>query len=309
MSTQDRGEVYAEYAWPRWASFLKSRHPEGDLTLTQLAAVVPAYSRRRAEQRKNQRSIIHSHDFPRYSRRQLPRLAEDGKIPGAYRTKGGQWRVRPGEALCRWLAAGGLSPKPDVAERKLMDRDKDIERVLALGTRSGLDGAFQKDPDPLWRTSLARLAQAEAMANAVVERCGVRLAKSEDLTDEERKNLMDEKCRADLIKQLATLVKSPAGLPKDKKVQLEIAVALGEMTAAGEKITLTALALKLGITRHTLNLRLPVEFRTLLIDEPSKQIEQLVDIKKSVHARKRTAHSGGGERHASDAFGDSGLTD
>jgi hypothetical protein len=158
LSSQDLGEVYAECAWPRWASFLKSRYPKGDLTLPQLLAAVTSYSRKDLERRKNQRPITLSHDFPNYSVRQLQRLAKAGKIPGAYPTKGGQFRVRRSKALFLWLAAGGLSPKPGATERKLVERDKSIKQVIALGTGSGLDGANANDPDPLWRTPLATLA-------------------------------------------------------------------------------------------------------------------------------------------------------
>jgi|ERR1039458_9640659 hypothetical protein len=318
LSTKDLGEVYASYAWSRWAAFLKSRYPKGDLTLPQLLTAVASYSRKDSERRKNLRPITLSHDFPHYSVRQLQRLAKVGKIPGAYPTKGGQFRVRRSKALFLWLASGGLSPKPGAVERNLVERDKSIKQVIALGTGSGLDGAHANDPDPLWKTSLAalavkclaesqklllaksqrtdkeltacweafwrnhdkpvtdaELATATAKAEAIARR-GELLAESEsdEQMDEERESRVKCAMRlASLGKRLAALVKSQSGASKKEKAQLEIALAIGGMTAAGEKITLAALARKLGISRHTLYRRLPKEIRFQLCGGfyPSRQ--------------------------------------
>lgn len=308
MKTKDKAELYAQYAWPRWEAYIRSRHPGGDLSLPQLLGLVPAYSPGRAERQKTQRPIVFSHDIPRYCVRQLERLAEAGKIPGAFRAKGGRWRVTISEQLCRWLAAGGLSPKPNVAELKLMERDWQIKHVIALETRSGLDGGIAKNADPRWKTSLARFAQAESLANVAADRCRELLARREDLTDEERENLEDEIERADFIKRVATLVKSPAGLPRNKSRQLRVAAAISEMRASDEKFTWSSLAERVGVSRYTLARIMPPDLRGLVRGEREEQASEIAELKESVRALKRTKHRDD-DTGETDSFAETGLTD
>ena len=205
LKRKSGADNYAALAWRRTAVLVESEYPEnGDLTLAQWLKLFSwGDSPGRAARWEASRGIMDSPDFPAcLSLRQLRRLAAKGKIPGAYCLKGGHYRVRRCQKLYRWLAAGGILPKPTLSEKKLRARDRNIAKKVALATRSGLNGAFEKNPDPLWRMSLRRLP---------------------------RKYLE----------------------PASKKKELDVALAMGELSAKGKKITPNTVARELGISRAT----------------------------------------------------------
>ena len=47
----------------------------------------------------------------RMTRQHLTRLCRQGEVPGAFRTKGGHWRVSPSKKLNAWLGRPDVSPK------------------------------------------------------------------------------------------------------------------------------------------------------------------------------------------------------
>lgn len=269
-SHEDFGRMYAEHAWPRWASLVESCYPaKGDLTLAQLWTLFPRFSSRRAEQWEIRRSIMHSHDFPAcVSLRQLRRLAAAGKIPGAYPLKRGHYRVRRCRALYRWLAAGGMSPRPSVAERMLMKRDKYLVQVIALATKSGpnamadCEAEADKRVKPLDKdcASNSFFEDTSDSDELPAQRKSVSLWKaplpqlaSECLGRSKKIGARDTTRTwwASLAERIAALIETQDGISKQDESKLRFAVVFGELLARDEPITMTKVSQFLGVSRAT----------------------------------------------------------
>ncbi len=191
QSVRDPRDVIIESAWPKWAVLIESQRRKGrDLTLSELRGLFPVPSpSREALWERHQRTTKHLPPFRTcVSLRQLRRLAESHRIPGCYRLKRGHYRIRPCRALFRWIAGGGAAPRPTRMWRRSVEEEKSVIGVIALQTKSGLNGAFEKNPNDLWNIPVAKLpAQVRsASASARAERIEIALAMSELLLASKR---------------------------------------------------------------------------------------------------------------------------
>jgi hypothetical protein len=182
QSARDPRDVIVESAWPKWAALVESRHCKGhDLKLSDVIALFPSPSPKRdALWEKHRRTTRHMPAIRScVSLRQLRRLAASNRIPGCYRLKGGHYRIRRCVAFYRWLATGGVAPRPSLSYRMKVEDDRNMIRVIALKTSSGLNGAFGQDPHELWKTPVAKFPPEYRGASAKADQLEIAVALGE----------------------------------------------------------------------------------------------------------------------------------
>ncbi len=178
-----------------------------------------------ARRRGDLRLSVVARGFPDYTSRQIQRWAVTGKIPGCYPLKRGHWRVRDCPAFRRWWKINSPAPL-HLAVTGFKFPGQNVK---------GLFATIEKH-----RPQIDRLTKVIALKT----RSGMSGWKttSPDLSDPDQKLWWG---------RLDDLPENLLRMARDGDVNLDVAVAVGELQARGITSTAAAVAKFMGVSRAT----------------------------------------------------------